>query len=118
MSKCLFVAALVASDIAAPAPLPHHSFEPDSQISASVQPSTTGHRPEYEHSGYASATVHGSYTGTPTTVGAANWPATLAASVGTLPPNPTATYYNTAGVPLNPVLDPIKILTWRGCLGI
>lgn len=104
MSRFIVVAALVAGAIAAPAP--KNSFGPDSQISASVQPSTTGYRPEYEQSGYATATFHGSYSGTPTTVGAANGPTTLAASVGTLPPNPTATYYNTAGVPLNPMPAP------------
>lgn len=82
------------------------SFGPDSQISASVQPSTSGYREEYLQSGYSSATFHGPYTGTPTTTGAANAPATLAASVGTLPPNPTATYYNTEGVPLNPMPAP------------
>jgi hypothetical protein len=82
------------------------TFGPDSQISASVQPSTSGYREEYMESGYASATFHGVYTGTPTVVGAANGPTTLAASVGTLPPNPTATYYNTEGVPLNPMPAP------------
>lgn len=91
-SKSLLFAALVAGATAAPVV---SSFGPDSQISASVQPSTTGYREEYLQSGYASATFHGSYSGTPTTTGAANGPTTLAASIGTLPPNPTATYYNT-----------------------
>jgi len=41
-------------------------------------------------------TSHGPYSGVPTTLGAvSNSP--LAQSVGTLPPNPTATYYNTNG---------------------
>jgi Ferritin-like domain len=56
--------------------------------------------------GYTSATYHGPYTGTPTTTGAANGPATLAASIPALPPNPTATYYNTEGVPINPMPAP------------
>ena len=107
MSRSLFIAALVAGAIAAPASSPSVSkFGPDSQISASVQPSTTGYREEYLQSGYASATFHGPYSGTPTTTGAANGPTTLAASVGTLPPNPTATYYNSAGIPLNPMPAP------------
>ena len=41
-------------------------------------------------------TSHGPYSGTPTTTGAVTTD-TLALSVGTLPPNPTATYYNTNG---------------------
>jgi hypothetical protein len=102
-SKSLLLAAFVAGATAAPVV---SSFGPDSQISASVQPSTTGYREEYLQSGYATATFHGSYTGTPTTTGAANGPTTLAASVGTLPPNPTATYYNKEGVPLNPMPAP------------
>jgi hypothetical protein len=98
-SKSLLSTALVAGAIAAPAPAAS-SFGPDSQISASVQPTTTGYREEYLQSGYASATFHGPFSGTPTTTGAANGPTTLAASLGTLPPNPSATYYNTAGVPV------------------
>lgn len=108
LSKSLLAAALVAGATAAPVV---SSFGPDSQISASVQPTTTGYRPEYEESGYASATFHGSYTGTPTTTGAANGPTTLAASVGTLPPNPTATYYNTAvSLDVTCILSRLKLM--------
>lgn len=82
------------------------SFGPDSQISASVQPATTGYPVVVGENGYSSATYHGTYTGTPTVTGAANGPTTLAASVATMPLNPTATYYNSRGVPLNPLPAP------------
>lgn len=42
------------------------------------------------------ATSHGPYSGTPTTTGAVSFSPT-AASIAPLPPNPTATYYNTDG---------------------
>jgi hypothetical protein len=42
-------------------------------------------------------TSHGPYSGTPTTIGAVTTSA-LSATVPTLPPNPTATYYNTNGL--------------------
>ncbi|KAL8648181.1 MAG: hypothetical protein Q9226_006105, partial [Calogaya cf. arnoldii] len=114
MANSLFAAALLlASVLGAPAPAPQApqvttpaSFGPDSQVSASVQPSTTGYRVEADVNGYNSATYHGPYTGTPTTVGAAQAPTTLAASIPAQPPNPTATYYNTKGVPLNPMPAP------------
>ena len=80
------------------------SFGPDSQVSAVVP--TPGFQPPKVSSEVTGTTSHGPFTGTPTTTGAAKAPATLAASVGTLPPNPTATYYNSAGVPLNPMPAP------------
>ncbi|KAL8793862.1 MAG: hypothetical protein Q9195_003588 [Heterodermia aff. obscurata] len=80
------------------------SFGPDSQVSAIVP--TPGFQPPKVSSQVTGTTSHGPYSGTPTTLGAANGPTTLAASVGTLPPNPTATYYNSAGVPLNPLPAP------------
>lgn len=43
------------------------------------------------------ATSHGPFSGTPTIVGAPQY-GPAAASIGTLPPNPTATYYNTNGL--------------------
>ena len=82
------------------------SFGPDSQVSASVQPSTSGYPVAVYQNGYTSATYHGPYSGTPTTTGAANGPTTLAASIATMPLNPTATYYNSRGVPLNPLPAP------------
>jgi len=99
---------LAAHAYGSPLPQQPESFEPGpvSQISASEQPSTTGYRVQVEQSGYTSATYHGEYTGTPTTIGAANAPTTLAASIPAGPPNPTATYYNSAGVPLNPMPAP------------
>lgn len=80
------------------------SFAPDSQISAIVP--TAGLAPPRVSSVLTGPTSHGPYSGTPTTTGAAKAPTTLAASVGTLPPNPTATYYNSAGVPLNAMPAP------------
>jgi hypothetical protein len=42
------------------------------------------------------STTHGPYSGVPTTIGAVTT-ATLGLTIGTLPANPTATYYNTNG---------------------
>ncbi|KAL3464482.1 ferritin-like domain-containing protein [Aspergillus heterothallicus] len=56
--------------------------------------------------GYTSAPYHGPYTGTPTTTGAVTAPGTLAPSIAPQPPNPTATYYNAAGVPQKPMPAP------------
>ena len=111
MANSFLAAALfLAPILGAPAPAPQvtipASFGPDSQISASVQPSTTGYRLEVNVNGYTSATYHGPYTGTPTTVGAAPAPTTLGASIPPQPLNPTATYYNTEGVPLYPMPAP------------
>jgi len=80
------------------------SFGPDSQVSAVVP--STGSKPPRVSSVLTGTTSHGPYSGTPTTTGAAKAPATLAASIGTLPPNPTATYYNAGGKPLNPMPAP------------
>ena len=110
----LSVAALLAAVYAAPAPAPAPqvtepaSFGPDSQVAYQPQ-STVG--PDYPLAedlgeGYTSATYHGPYTGTPTTTGAIDGPTTLAASIPTLPLNPTATYYNADGVPKNPFPAP------------
>lgn len=111
----LAVAAIIAAApaiLAAPAPSPQvsepASFGPDAQVSYQPQ-STVG--PDYPLAeelgdGYTSATYHGPYTGTPTTTGAVDGPTTLAASIPMLPPNPTATYYNTGGKPVNPFPAP------------
>lgn len=91
-------------------------FGPDSTIAAEATAApnaTTGYtlginnpadtlRSSYD----VGPTSHGPYSGVPTVTGAANGPATLASSVGTLPPNPTATYYNSKGVPLNDLPAP------------
>ncbi|KAL4914806.1 hypothetical protein BDW62DRAFT_219885 [Aspergillus aurantiobrunneus] len=74
-----------------------------SQIALSVP---TGYPVIVAENGYTSATYHGLYSGTPTMTGAATAPATLAALVKPKPPNPTATYYNSAGVPLDPMPAP------------
>lgn len=106
------ILALAPAIRAAPAPAPQvtepASFGPDTQVSYEAQ-STAG--PDYPLAeelgdGYTSATYHGPYTGTPTTTGAENGPTTLAASIPMLPPNPTATYYNTGGKPINPLPAP------------
>ena len=106
------ILALPPAILAAPAPAPQvtepASFGPDTQVSYQAQ-STAG--PDYPLAeelggGYTSATYHGPYTGTPTTTGAENGPTTLAASIPALPPNPTATYYNTGGKPINPMPAP------------
>ena len=99
------IRAAPAPQVTAPA-----SFGPDSQVSYQPQ-STAG--PDYPLAeelggGYTSATYHGPYTGTPTTTGAEDGPTTLAASVPPLPLNPTATYYNTNGKPINPFPAPYQ----------
>lgn len=144
MSSIAFIPALLAA-LAAAAPAPQvpgytgattltassaasgqtlaTSFGPDSQISA-IFP-TAGFQPPKVSSQVTGTTSHGPYSGTPTTTGAAKAPATLAASVGTLPPNPTATYYNSAGVPLNPMPAPYtpagmysSRLGWKICANV
>ncbi|KAE8154050.1 hypothetical protein BDV25DRAFT_167751 [Aspergillus avenaceus] len=59
-----------------------------------------------DQNGYQTAPYHGPYTGTPTTTGAVKAPTTLAASIEPKPPNPTATYYNSDGVPKDPMPAP------------
>jgi len=81
-------------------------FGPDSQVPASAVTPQSAPPLVVQQNGYTSATYHGPYTGTATVTGAANGPATLAASIAPAGPNPTATYYNTAGKPLNPLPAP------------
>lgn len=81
-----------------------NSFGINSQVPAS-EPSATSSAP-LRSSVFTGFTSHGPYFGTPTTTGAADAPTTLNSSIGTAPPNPTATYYNTEGVPLNPMPAP------------
>ena len=88
------------------------TFGPDSQVSAiPTSPPTAGAFPNNPapprvSSDLTGATSHGPYSGTPTTTGAEQAPSTLAASIGTLPPNPTATYYNADGKLQNPMPAP------------
>lgn len=111
-SHATIVAILAAAPAVFALPAPQASpeptsFGPDSQVPYQPQ-STAG--PDYpvvvEENGYTSATYHGPYTGTPTTTGAVDGPTTLAASIPTMPLNPTATYYNADGVPKNPFPAP------------
>ncbi|KAH8434477.1 ferritin-like domain-containing protein [Aspergillus melleus] len=69
-------------------------------------PAYTGGPDIVGENGYTSAPYHGPYTGTPTTTGAVQAPATLAPSIEPKPPNPTATYYNSDGVPQEPMPAP------------
>ncbi len=112
LTHAAVAAILAAIPAVLAAPAPHvtepASFGPDTQVSYEAQ-STAG--PDYPLAeelggGYTSATYHGPYTGTPTTTGAVEGPTTLAASIAPLPPNPTATYYNTGGKPVNPFPAP------------
>jgi hypothetical protein len=102
----LSVAVLAGAACAAPVERQAQSFGPDSQISAQVPTPTVGYPVVVYENGYTSAPYHGPYNGTATVTGAANGPETLAASIAPGPPNPTATYYNSAGVPLNPMPAP------------
>lgn len=81
------------------------SFAPDSQISAieteAPAPSEPGAADTQRSSYPTGATSHGPYSGEATTTGAV-MNAPTAASIAPLPPNPTATYYNTDGSLQNP----------------
>lgn len=76
------------------------SFGPDSTIPAqyTIAPNGTesGAAAPLRSSLVTGSTTHGPYSGTPTTTGAVTT-ATEGLTVGTLPLNPTATYYNTNG---------------------
>ena len=76
------------------------SFGPDSQISAiqtsAPPPGAPGAADTLRDDSLTGPTYHGPYSGTPTTTGAVSNSPT-AATVPALPPNPTATYYNTDG---------------------
>ena len=106
MSKSLRVAAALLLAHAFASPLPATTFGPDTQVSAKLPAPTSGYPVVVAQNGYTSATYHGPYSGTPTTTGAANGPTTLAASIPTGPLNPTATYYNSLGYPINPMPAP------------
>lgn len=94
------------SQTTSPTELLATTFGPDSQVSAiaTSPPNGTesGAAPPLVSSDVTGTTSHGPYSGTPTVTGAAQAPTTLAASIDTLPLNPTATYYNSLGVPLDP----------------
>ena len=76
------------------------SFGPDSQISAiqttGIPAGSPGGADTLRKANPTGPTSHGPYSGTPTTTGAVSNSPT-AATVPALPPNPTATYYNTDG---------------------
>lgn len=73
---------------------------------AVAYPAYTGGPDIVGENGYTSAPYHGRYTGTPTTTGGVQAPVTLAPSIEPKPPNPTATYYNSDGVPQDPMPAP------------
>ncbi|KAK3113963.1 hypothetical protein LTR53_008205 [Teratosphaeriaceae sp. CCFEE 6253] len=76
------------------------SFGLNSAISAifTAAPSTGIYGPDPQRSSLPTGpTSHGPYSGAPTTTGAVTTDAISAATIPTLPPNPTATYYNTNG---------------------
>lgn len=75
-------------------------FGPDSQVAYSSV--SRGVVPSNLAPNATGATSHGPFSGTATTTGAVHNPTTLAQSIGTLPPNPTATYYNPDGRLFNP----------------
>jgi hypothetical protein len=89
---------------------PATSFGPDAQVSAILTrpPSGTesGAAPPRVTSNPTGYTSHGPFSGTPTTTGAVQASTTLALSIGPLPPNPTATYYNAEGKLLQPAPAP------------
>jgi hypothetical protein len=89
---------------------PAISFGPDVQVSAILTrpPSGTesGAAPPRITSNPTGHTSHGPFSGTPSTTGAVQASTTLALSIGPLPPNPTATYYNAEGKLLQPAPAP------------
>lgn len=104
------ILALAPAVLTAPAPQVTEpaSFGPDVQVSYQAQSTADPDYPLAEElgGGYASATYHGPYTGTPTTTGAEDGPTTIAASIPPMPLSPTATYYNTNGKPIHPFPAP------------
>lgn len=88
-----------------PAETPATVFGPDSQIPGAIQtPAMVA--PPRRSSDVDGPTSHGPYSGTPTTTGAEKAPTTLGTDIAPLPPNPTATYYNTNGKPQDPMPIP------------
>ena len=106
MAALVYLVAVLLAPHVQGAPVSSMSFGPDSQVSAQMPTPTTGYPLAVYENGYTSATYHGPYSGTPTVTGAANAPTTLAASIPAGPANPSATYYNSVGVPLNPMPAP------------
>lgn len=82
-------------------------FGPGKQVSAVATSAAASAIPPRVTSDLTGTTSHGPFTGVATITGAANASTTLFASIaGPLPPNPTATYYNTNGLPQNPMPAP------------
>ncbi|KAK4981535.1 hypothetical protein LTR66_009907 [Elasticomyces elasticus] len=77
------------------------TFGPDSTVSAihTTAPNGTmsGAAAPLRSSVLTGTTSHGPFSGTATTTGAVMANSTVALTIPTLPPNPTATYYNTNG---------------------
>lgn len=93
------------SETPAPVTTTATSFGPDSTILATATESANGTAPNagdtLRSSIETGTTSHGPYNGVPTTTGAVTTTA-LNATVGTLPANPTATYYNKNGLLTQP----------------
>lgn len=80
-------------------PVPQQSSSASSAASSQTTAASSGYPVIVGQNGYSSATYHGPYSGMPTVTGAVNATATLASSIAPQPANPTATYYNSNGVP-------------------
>ncbi|KAL3480936.1 hypothetical protein BJX99DRAFT_219848 [Aspergillus californicus] len=77
------------------------------QAGVLARPALTGDPVIMGENGYTSAPYHGPYTGDePDETGAVTADRTLAPSIAPKPPNPTATYYNSDGVPQDPMPAP------------
>jgi hypothetical protein len=112
MTKAFPLLVLVASAAAAPAVTQVNAIF--TTVPLGTQP---GAAPPLVTSATTDITTHGPWSGTPTTVGQEQAPATLSA---TLPvkPNPTATYYNTNGKLTQPELVPFMPGGWSSYVDI
>ncbi|PVI07347.1 hypothetical protein DM02DRAFT_637994 [Periconia macrospinosa] len=81
--------------VAQPTGQPASTFGPGSQIAATE--TTAPSAPPRRSSVVTGTTSHGPYEGTATTTGAVKASTTLGETIAPLPPNPTATYYNSNG---------------------
>jgi hypothetical protein len=106
MKPSLLLLGAVWSSHTLASPVPQMGSGTAGSRSATVTSSASAYPLVVEENGYTSASFHGVYTGTPTATGAVNASTTLALSIAAGPANPTATYYNSKGVPLDPFPAP------------